>query len=611
MADHMVRAYPKLVNVNASDLLASFIKNNADAIWMIDNEDLVLEANPAFEKLFGWSAEEVIGKKLPIVPDRLQEDMDRIHLRIKAGETVAGLETIRKRKDGSFVHVEATLSPLRDPAGEIVGITGICRDVTKRKIAEAELKETTEQLRSFFVNNADAIWMIDAEDIVLGANPAFETLFGWSAEEAIGRKLPIVPDELKDAMERIHRHIKAGNTVVGLETMRRRKDGTLVHVEATLSPLRDPAGAIVGITGICRDVTTRKRAEENLRDKTEQLESFIENNADAIAIVDNDGIVVRVNEAFENIFGWSKEEIVGAEIRRLPFVPVEYEEEADRLLDQLNAGQPLHYVETVRKRKSGELLSVTVTASPILDWQGNMKGRSVTLRDVTERNIAQAHFRNSEKLAVAGQLAAGIAHEIRNPITSIKGFTQLMRSGVADKRQYLDIMASEIERIELILNELLILAKPQAIKFERKDIRAILNQVMTLLDSQANLNGVEFELAFDSRTPYLHCDENQLKQVFINFIKNAIESMPRGGKLTIETSGDDERMVVRLADQGCGIPKDVLAKLGQPFYTTKDKGTGLGFMVSRQIIEQHAGDIRIESEVDVGTTVYITLPVNH
>lgn len=469
----------------------------------------------------------------------------------------------------------------------------------------------SDLLASFIENNADAIWMIDCDDLVLEANPAFERLFGWSAEETIGRKLPIVPDDLKADIDRIHRGIKAGETVVGFETTRLRKDGSLIQVEATLSPLRDPAGTIVGIAGICRDVSMRKRAEASLKDKTEQLESFIENNADAIVIVDNDGVVVRVNEAFESVFGWTKDEIVGFEIRSLPFVPAEYEDEADRLLEHLRGGRPILYVETVRRRKNGDSLNVSVTASPILDWQGNMNGRSVTLRDLTERNIAQERFRNSEKLAVAGQLAAGIAHEIRNPITSIKGFTQLMRSGSADKKLYLDVMASEIERIELILNELLILAKPQAIRFERKDIRAILNQVMTLLDSQANLNGVEFDLAFGSRSPYLYCDENQLKQVFINFIKNAIESMPKGGKLTIATSGDDERMVVRLADQGCGIPKDVLAKLGQPFYTTKDKGTGLGFMVSRQIIERHAGDIRIDSEVDVGTTVEITLPINH
>ncbi|MEC0265313.1 ATP-binding protein [Paenibacillus anseongense] len=230
-------------------------------------------------------------------------------------------------------------------------------------------------------------------------------------------------------------------------------------------------------------------------------------------------------------------------------------------------------------------------------------------RDITEWKIAQEHLQNSEKLSVAGQLAAGIAHEIRNPITSIKGFIQLMKSGFGEKPIYFDIMTSEIERIELILSELLILAKPQSIKFERKDIRVLLSQVMTLLDSQAILNNVEFLAEFKPGATHLYCDENQLKQVFINFIKNSIESMRDGGKITLEVSSDnDQEMMIRLADQGCGIPKEALSKLGQPFYTTKENGTGLGFMVSKKIIENHAGKIKVESEVNKGTLIEITLP---
>lgn len=516
------------------------------------------------------------------------------------------------RKDGSPLSVQWVTFSMRDEHDHPLYLISQIEDITDTKASEAELQATTEQLQSFIENNADAIWMIDAEDILLDVNPSFEKLFGWSAAEAIGKKLPIVPDELKDTIAEIHRGIMIGETVAGFETVRRRKDGTFIHVEATLSPLRDRTGTIVGITGICRDVTKRKQAEEDLQAKTEQLESFIENNADAILILNIDSVVQRINGTFENVFGWSKEEIVGVPIDDLPFVPVEYGEEVARMREHLRTGQPIIYAETIRKRKNGEPLNVALTVSPILDGSGKVNGCSITLRDITERNIAQEHVRNSEKLAIAGQLAAGIAHEIRNPITSIKGFTQLMRSGVSEKQAYYEIMASEIERIELILNELLILAKPQTIKFERKDICAILNQVMTLLDSQANLNGVEFETRFDSVTPYLYCDENQLKQVFINFIKNAIESMPSGGKLIIEAVGnDDGQMVIRLVDEGCGIPADVLSKLGQPFYTTKEKGTGLGFMVSRKIIEQHSGSILIESEVNKGTVIEITLPVNH
>lgn len=571
-----------------------------------------MKVNPAFETLFGWTAGEIKGQQLPIIPDFLQASMDKIHQGIKAGETVVGLETTRQRKDGSFIHVNATLSPLRDRAGTIIGITGICRDISDRKRAEEELQAKTEQLESFIENNADAIWMIDREDTLLKVNPAFKTLFGWSAEEITGKKLPIIPDHLKASIDNVHQHIKAGETVVGLKTTRERKDGVLIQVEATLSPLRDRSGEIIGITGICRDVTDRQRAEEELQTKKEQLESFIENNADAILLFNSDGVVQRVNKAFEHIFGWSKEEVVGTELHKLPFIPADRVDEFKHLREQVKGGQPIIGVDTIRKRKNGEALNVILTASPTLDSKGNQLGWSVTIRDITEWKIAQDHLQNSEKLTVAGQLAAGIAHEIRNPITSIKGFIQFMKSGFGEKQKYYDIITSEIERIELILSELLILAKPQSIKYERKDIRVLLSQVMTLLDSQANLNNIQFSFEFKPGATHLYCDENQLKQVFINFIKNSIESMPEGGKITIEIFCDhDQEIVIRITDQGCGIPPEVLSKLGQPFYTTKEKGTGLGFMVSKKIIENHSGNIHVESEINKGTRIEVTLPISN
>ncbi|KRE89277.1 hypothetical protein ASG89_34800 [Paenibacillus sp. Soil766] len=484
-------------------------------------------------------------------------------------------------------------------------------DITESKLAAEDLKAKTAQLESFIKNTADAIWVIDVEDALLEVNPAFETLFGWSAEEVKGKELPIIPDFLKDSMNRIHQGIKAGETVVCLETIRQRKDGIFINVEATLSPLLNRSGSIIGITGICRDVTARKRAEEDLKSKTEQYESFIENNSDAIIIFNNDGVVTRVNVAFENMFGWSKESVIGIELHLLPFIPADYYDEFKHMREQVRDGHSITGVETTRIHKNGEYLNVVLTASPILDGKGNKLGWSVTLRDITNWKIAQEHLQHSEKLSVAGQLAAGIAHEIRNPITSIKGFIQLMKSGIGEKQTYFDIMSSEIERIELILSELLILAKPQSIKYERKDIRVLLSQVMTLLDSQAILHNVEFSTEYQPGVTHLYCDENQLKQVFINFIKNSIESMPEGGKITIEISSDrDQEMLIRLHDQGCGIPKEVLAKLGQPFYTTKEKGTGLGFMVSKKIIENHNGKVHVQSEVNKGTTIEITLPLS-
>lgn len=514
-------------------------------------------------------------------------------------------------KNGFAVWALLAVSVVRDEQRRPLFFIAQIKDISENKFSEEELKLKSEQLESFINNNADAIWMIDLNDTVLKVNPTFETMFGWSAEDIKGKKLPLVPDFLKDSMETIHQRVKTGQSVMGLETIRQKKDGGLLDVEATLSPIRDRQGAIIGITGICRDVTRRKQAEEELRAKTTQLESFIENNADAILIFNKNGIVQRTNQTYEKLFGWSKEEIIGIDVFNLPCIPAECLDETNKLRERVHREKTSISLETIRKCKNGNILNVVVTLSPILDGKGNQDGWSVTLRDITEWKNAQEHLQNSEKLSVAGQLAAGIAHEIRNPMTAIKGFVHLMKTGFGEKQKYFDIMSSEIERIEMILSELLILAKPQSIKYERKDIRVLLSQVMTLLDTQAILNNVQFVTEYKPGVTHIYCDENQLKQVFINFIKNSIESMPEGGKIMIEIDNNrNQEIQIRLTDQGCGIPKEVLAKLGQPFYTTKEKGTGLGFMVSKQIIENHAGHLQVKSEVNKGTTIEVRLPLS-
>ncbi len=217
----------------------------------------------------------------------------------------------------------------------------------------------------------------------------------------------------------------------------------------------------------------------------------------------------------------------------------------------------------------------------------------------------------SEKLAIAGQLAVGVAHEIRNPLTSLKGFVHLMKNGESGNIKYLDVMTSELNRIELIVSEMLVLAKPQAISFKMKDLNDIMQDVIALIEPQANMNNIEIDLKNDLQNVLVECDENQLKQVFINTLKNALEAMPNGGKINVWIKQMEDRILVRIVDYGCGIPKERMSKLGEPFYTTKEKGTGLGLMISHKIIENHQGCMNIDSEVDKGTVVDIMLPIYH
>ncbi|MEH7226238.1 ATP-binding protein, partial [Bacillus sp. JJ1566] len=219
-------------------------------------------------------------------------------------------------------------------------------------------------------------------------------------------------------------------------------------------------------------------------------------------------------------------------------------------------------------------------------------------------------LRNKEKLAFVGQMATTIGHEIRNPLASLKGFTQLQREKHKEDDFQYSIMEQEIDRIDSILNDLLVIGKPRQINVANCNLKELLEYVISIIEQSEQGKNVEVELKMDASFPLIECDEKQMKQVFLNLIKNGFESMPEGGKLKIEGSqAGDDNVSIRVCDEGYGIPLEVQEKLFQPFFTTKDYGTGLGLMVCRKIIEDHHGKIDIESKQESGTMVEITLPI--
>ncbi|MNW38681.1 Sporulation kinase E [compost metagenome] len=350
----------------------------------------------------------------------------------------------------------------------------------------------------------------------------------------------------------------------------------------------------------------KQKNEEN-RSVNEHLESIINGTADAIHVTDAKGKILRVNSAFEDLYGWNVEEIVGS---KLDFVPPFKAEEGFewRSEQELEQGRSFVLAETVRLRKDGAQVNVSISESPIYNEEGQIAAFITISRDMTEHNKMEDLLRRSEKLTTVGRLAAGVAHEIRNPLTTLRGFLQMQQSMKMVNEMHTDIMLSELDRINLIVSEFLILAKPQAVHFEVKDVRFTLGDVISLLDSEAHLHNIEFQVYFSQAPILIHCEENQLKQVFINVLKNAMEAMPSGGMIKLLVEEEDRQAVIRVIDQGEGISKERLKKLGEPFYTNKEKGTGLGLMVSQRIIEVHKGLLEFESELGKGTIVTVTLP---
>jgi len=349
-----------------------------------------------------------------------------------------------------------------------------------------------------------------------------------------------------------------------------------------------------------------EKTVHHLYETKEQLESYVFHNTDGIVIFDSEERIRKVNPAFEKMSGWTEEELIGS--GTLPWIPEEILDEVSQFFRQKRLTGPVINYKTERMRKNGDIFHVSVSVFTIYDQRGQIIGFSAVYRDITEQKRTEEILQNREKLSLVGELAAGIAHEIRNPLTTLKGFTQFIKKD--NPSPYLDIMSDELDRIEEITNEFLFLAKPLAAETKTVSINELLEQVMVLLTSQATLHGIELLIEKENTLPVITCNASQIKQVFINLLKNAIDALPNGGEVRLVIQADEKEVIISVIDNGMGIPEDRIEKLGQPFYSLKEKGTGLGLMICKKIIHEHKGSLSFESEVGKGTTVQVRLPYN-
>ncbi len=327
---------------------------------------------------------------------------------------------------------------------------------------------------------------------------------------------------------------------------------------------------------------------------------MMDTTRNGIIITDNKGIVTEYNLFAKTITGLIKESLEGCTIFSIN--PL-----GDYFYDVLVTGLKYEDIEIEWKQEEGNSTVCLFDVFPIYDTDSKVNGAFGQFRDITEFKKAEELLRNSEKLNVVGQLAAGVAHEIRNPLTTIKGFIQYLRPKI-DEEKYVEIMLSELDRINFIVSEFLVLAKPQIENFQLKDVLAILQDTVVLFQTQAIMNGVHVDIQFEPPSVWIECDENQIKQVFMNILKNALEAMHYGGQIQVKIIKiDGQRVLIRFIDEGVGISEAEMENLGKPFYTTKETGTGLGLMVSKKIIENHKGTFIINSQINVGTTIDIIL----
>ncbi|TVY10386.1 PAS domain-containing sensor histidine kinase [Paenibacillus cremeus] len=349
----------------------------------------------------------------------------------------------------------------------------------------------------------------------------------------------------------------------------------------------------------------KKKAELRLEESELRYKSLFEHNPDPILSLNLNGLITSVNPAMFEVMGYTEDDLLQKTLDLL-VTPEHHELMATWFEETVKGATPQFEITFISKDERPVELSVE--SFPIF-VNKQIAGVYMICQDISERKRAEEMILRSEKLSIVGQMAAGVAHEIRNPLTSLKGFVQLMQSKVEGFDSYFSIMQEELDRINFIVSEFLVIAKPQSVRFQTKDVPTILHNTIMLTGSQALIHNVNITTEAKPDVPTIKCDENQIKQVFINILNNAIESMPEGGEIHISiVTAEDGQLLMRFSDNGCGIPEDRIPRLGEPFYTTKEKGTGLGLMVTFKIIENHGGQMRIFSELGKGTTVEIKMP---
>ncbi|WP_416721023.1 PAS domain-containing protein [Bacillus velezensis] len=435
------------------------------------------------------------------------------------------------------------------------------------------------------------------------ANNAMLAMLGAeSKDEVIGRRsYEFIEEEYHDIVKNRIVRMQKGMEVGMIEQTWRRLDGTPVHLEVKAAPTtyKNQRAELL----LLIDISSRKKFQTILQKSRERYQLLIQNSIDTIAVIHNDKWVF-MNESGISLFeAETYEDLIGKNVYD-QLHPCDHDGVKQRIQNIINRKTESEIIKQSWFTFKNRLIYTEMVCIPTTFF--GETAVQVILRDISERKQTEELMLKSEKLSIAGQLAAGIAHEIRNPLTAIKGFLQLMKPTMEENEHYFEIVFSELSRIELILSELLMLAKPQqnAVK-ERVNLKKIISEVTALLETQANLKGIFIKTDYEHDSMYINGDQNQLKQVFINLIKNAVESMPDGGTVHILMTEDEYSVNVTVKDE---IPENVLKRIGEPFLTTKEKGTGLGLMVTFNLIKNHQGAIQVDSKPDRGTAFHITFP---
>lgn len=612
--------------------LEMLLETAMEGITIADANDNLSFVNKAFAEMLGYKQEELIGTNLRKLVD--EEGFEKIRKETEARKkgSINRYEIKLYCKNGEPRFVQVSASPFWDEDGNFAGALAIVMDVTERKLMEERLRESEEKFRGMAERSFDAIALVDLEGKITYASPSVGKVLGYPQSEVIGKSfLEYFPSDSLSTASHLFADLMQGKSLEGLQLGLPRIDGTTAIVEINVAPVI-MNGKITGVQAVFRDITERKKMEEKLRESEERLSSLIEYAPDAIYINDLNGKILEGNKQAEILTGYKKEELIGKSILEAGLLPEQYVSKAIEAIQKNLCGQRTGPDEFELIRKDGSRVFVEISTIPVKigqrieilgiarditerkQMQKKLEEYSQQLETLVEqrtRQLKEAHEKliKSERLAAIGEVAAMVGHDLRNPLTGIKGATYYLKTKLSSQmdaktREMLELIEADIEYANKIITDLLEYSREVHLELTETNPKTIMTETLRLIKAPENIqiiNQTEPE-------PKVKIDIEKMTRVFHNLITNAIDAMPNGGKLTIASRKTNSNVEFIFKDTGIGITKETLKKIFTPFFTTKAKGMGLGLPICKQIVEAHGGKISVESVAGEGTTFTLTLP---
>lgn len=594
----------------------------------------VLECNEQLARMFGYdSREELIAESFTLANFVDPGTRERMLEMIRRDGSVENFEARFYRKDRSILwgRFSILIYPERD------WIEGVAEDITALKLGEEALRESEAKYRRIAENMTDVVWATDLNFRLTYVSPSIQRLIGVSAEEYLkmGMEERHPPETIQKFKELLTQELekekdpaveKTRTKVV--EGQHYKPDGTTIDISMHVAFIRDENGIPIGLQGVTRDITARKRAEA----ERERLMEAIEQAGEIVIVTDVKGTIQYVNPAFEQLTGYTRAEAIGKNPRILK--SGKHDEAFYRnLWETISAGRTWKG-RFVNKRKDGTLYTEEATISPVRDASGRIVNFVAVKRDVSEqlrlvgeKVLLQEQLQQAQKLESIGRLAGGVAHDFNNLLSVILGYGQILLQSIHTQdplRKDVEQMIEAGERAATLVRQLLAFSRKQKLQPEVLDLHSVVQNLEKMLRRLIG-EDIQLQLCLSKEIGRVMADPGQIEQVILNLAVNARDAMPEGGRLIIETAnvtldedytrnhlGVEPGRYVMLAvtDTGCGMDKETLTKIFEPFFTTKEKGkgTGLGLSTVYGIVKQSGGHIWVYSEPGEGTTIKIYLP---